>query len=185
MKSVDLAFTKAKRKDFLPSSVKERADIDAPLPIGFGQTNSQPSTVKQMLNWLEVKPGQKILDIGSGSGWTSALLSVLTGSTGTIHSVEKIPELLDFGRLNSQKAGFQNIKFHTAGSEVGLKKYSPFDRILVSAAAKELPCALLGQLKTKGKLVIPIKNDILEITKKTKEEVNIKKHFGFVFVPLV
>jgi protein-L-isoaspartate(D-aspartate) O-methyltransferase len=184
MNALDTVFSKTKRSSFLPSNVKERAENDVPLPIGFGQTNSQPSTVKRMLEWLGAQRGDRILDIGSGSGWTSALLSRLVGKNGKVYAVEKVPELVEFGRSNCQKEGCTNVEFYQAGYEYGLKQQAPFDRVLVSAAAKELPTELLDQLKTHGKLVIPVRNDILEITKNIKGGVKVEKHPGYVFVPL-
>ena len=161
------------------------AKIDSPLPIGHGQTNSQPSTVKKMLAWLDAKPGDMVLDVGSGSGWTTALLSYIVGSKGYVYAVEKVPELVTFGRKNNKKLGIKNVKFFEAGESYGLPEHAPFDRILVSASAENLPHELIEQLKPGGKLVIPVKNDILEITKKPNGDVMTLIHPGFVFVPLI
>jgi len=185
MRSVKKAFQIVKRAYFLPSDAQIDAEADTPLSIGYGQTNSQPSTVRMMLEWLEVEPGQKILDVGSGSGWTTALLSYLTGEKGHIYAVEKVPELVDFGRDNCDRAGIKNADFFEAGNIFGLPEVAPFDRILVSASANELPQELLDQLKPGGKLVIPVKNDILEITKHDSGNIETAVHGGFVFVPLI
>jgi protein-L-isoaspartate(D-aspartate) O-methyltransferase len=180
------AFKKVDRGNFVPEELKPMTGIDAPLPIGFGQTISQPFTVKLMLEWLDPKNGDKVLDLGSGSGWTSALLSQLVGSRGKVYAVEIIPELLDFGQHNCQKLGIKNIKFLLASDNAyGIPEFAPYDRILVSAEAKEVPKALLEQIKTKGKMVIPVKNDILEITKPGDKEYETTVHPGFAFVPLV
>lgn len=173
------------RQKFMPEDVQDRAGWDMALPIGFGQTISQPYTVQKMLEWLEVEPGNKILDVGSGSGWTTALLSYLTGKQGFVYAVEKIPELVNFGRGNNQRSGVKNAKFFQAQDQYGLPKYAPYDRILVSASANSLPQELADQLKTGGKMVIPVRNDILEITKETDGKLDIQTHPGFVFVPLV
>ncbi len=185
MDTVEKAFSKVRREDFVHESLRGQVNIDAPLPIGFGQTISQPSTVRMMLEWLEPQPGDRVLDVGSGSGWTSALLSQIVGSRGKVYAVERIPELVELGRSNCLKAGAQNVQFFQAGQSYGLPKHSPYDRILVSAAAQKLPEELLGQLKVGGKLVIPVIDDVLEITKNKGGDYETKTHPGFMFVPLV
>lgn len=185
MKSIKEALEVISRLNFLPESMKDRADIDAPIPIGFGQTNSQPTTVRLMLSWLHPKLGEKILDVGSGSGWTTALLAYLVGPKGKVYAVEKIPELVRFGAANCKKVGIKNAMFFEASSSVGLPKYAPFDKILVSAAASKLPNELLGQLKVNGHMVIPIENSIYVIHKTSEESYESTLHPGFAFVPLV
>lgn len=185
MDTITRAFLKAPRQEFLPETVKHQAAVDIPLPIGFGVTNSQPSTVRMMLRWLAVKPGDKVLDVGSGSGWTTALLSGLTGKKGEVYAVEVIPELVEFGRQNVKKLDIKNARFFEAGQLVGLPEYAPFERILVSAAAAEVPERLLSQLKPGGKMVIPVKDEILEISKQSASNFKIKLHYGFAFVPLI
>lgn len=185
MDLIEQAFRNMPRKSFVPDVIRDNADIDAPLPIGFGQTNSQPTTVQLMLSWLDAQPGDKILDVGSGSGWTTALLSQIVGSNGKVYAVEIIPELVELGKENCNRAGIQNAQFIQAGNECGLLRFAPYDRILVSASAQKLPNELLNQLKIGGKLVIPVQNDILEIVKSSKDKHDIKIHSGFVFVPLV
>ena len=184
-KALTDAFAKVPRRNFLPDDVQEQADYDSALPIGFGQTNSQPSTVMMMLDWLSPEPGDKILDVGSGSGWTTALLAQLTGEKGQVYAVEKIPELVAFGRDNCQRLSIANVRFFQANNEIGLPKHAPYDRILVSASANALPEKLLTQLKPEGKMVIPVGSDILEITKSSDSFYESKTHPGFVFVPLV
>ena len=179
------AFQAMPRRNFLPADVIDHAALDAPLPIGFDQSNSQPSTVNMMLQWLDVEPGQKILDLGSGSGWTTALLSHLAGLKGEVIAVEKIPELLRFGHDNCQRLGVKNITFHRAGKEYGWPADAPYDRILVSAAAQELPHELLDQLAPDGRLVIPVRDSVLVIDKTPDGHILQNKHPGFVFVPLV
>lgn len=182
---IDEAFEKYKRADFLPAYIKNMATADMALPIGYGQTISQPTTVRMMLEWLEVEPGDKVLDIGSGSGWTTALLAHLTGASGQVYAVERLPELLEFGRDNAEQAGVSNAGFYQAGDQYGLPEHGPYDRILVSATADRLPPELLDQLKPGGKLVIPIHQTILEIIKNQKSEIATTEHPGFIFVPLI
>lgn len=184
MDRIRKAFSAIARENFLPAHEQKYADIDEPIGIGFGQTNSQPTTVHMMLRWLDPQEGDKILDVGSGSGWTTALLARIVGAQGKVFAVEKIPELVHFGRENVRRAGISNAQFFKAGKVYGWPKMAPYDRILVSAAADHVPKELLDQLKIGGKMVIPVRHDILEITKKPETD-EIVTHVGFVFVPLV
>ncbi len=180
------ALTAMPRKLFVGQDQADSADLDRPLAIGYGQTISQPTTVKRMLKWLGPKPGDRILDIGSGSGWTTALLSYLVGPDGHVDAVEVIPQLVEFGRANCERAGAKdNVRFHEAGTEVGLPKKPAYDRILVSAGADEMPTRLFEQIKTGGKIVIPLKSSILEISNLGADEFDTTEHPGYVFVPLV
>lgn len=182
---IEEAFEVIDRAKFMPADVRHLAGYDHAVPIGYGQTISQPYTVSLMLKWLDPQPGDKILDIGSGSGWTAALLAHLVGPKGKVYAVERIPELVEFGRDNIEKHGIKNAYFSTAGEKLGLPEEAPFDRILVSASADQFPEELMGQLNINGKLVIPVSSDILEITKTSKKSRDVRKHPGFVFVPLV
>jgi len=184
MDKVSEAFQAVDRQDFLPEEVRAHASDDKPFPIGYGQTNSQPSTVRQMLEWLDVYEGQKVLDVGFGSGWTTALLSKLVGKTGEVFAVEIIPELVEFGRDNCEKAGVDNARLFHASESPGLPAHAPYDRILVSASADHIPQELLDQLKTDGILVIPVRSSILVITK-AGGELSVDKHPGYTFVPFV
>jgi len=178
------AFEAIDRAQFLPPALREEADVDVPLPIGYGQTNSQPTTVRMMLEWLDPHPGDKVLDVGSGSGWSTALLGYIVRPKGKVYAVERVPELLVFGRSNVKRAGIRNAEFFQASDVFGLSDHAPFDRILVSATAGTLPRELVEQLKTGGKLVIPVGSTIYEITK-TKEGLRTTPHPGFAFVPLI
>lgn len=183
---IEKVFRKVRRANFVLPRYRDEVRVDAPLPIGHGQTISQPTTVRVMLEWLDAKRGDKVLDVGSGSGWTTALLSNIVGSKGEVYAVERIPELKEFGEKNCQKAGIKNAKFYLADSKIfGLPAHAPYDRILVSASAKELPQELIDQLKIGGKLVIPVGDSVLEISKKSKDNIEIIEHFGFIFVPLI
>jgi protein-L-isoaspartate(D-aspartate) O-methyltransferase len=185
MDQLDKVFNKISRTDFLPDSEKDRAHLDIPIQIGFGQTNSQPTTVHRMLEWLDPQPGEKVLDVGSGSGWTTALLATLVGSNGQVYAVEKIPELVEFGKGHCRNIGIKNADFYKAGDIFGLPEYAPYDRILVSASTLELPQELLLQLKAGGRIVIPIGNSIMVIDKIDEENYETREHRGYVFVPLV
>jgi protein-L-isoaspartate(D-aspartate) O-methyltransferase len=182
---IEKAFKTVRRADFVIPELREEADVDAPLPIGFGQTISQPTTVKLMLSWLDAMPGDEVLDVGSGSGWTTALLAHIVGPQGTVYAVERIPELVKFGRDNCRRLGIENAFFFEAGREYGLREHAPYARILVSASARELPVELLNQLTITGRIVIPVQYDVLEVTKTAEDEYRTRTHPGFVFVPLV
>ncbi|MBA3757374.1 protein-L-isoaspartate(D-aspartate) O-methyltransferase [Candidatus Saccharibacteria bacterium] len=185
MDKVEEAFLATPRENFVPRELKKDAWIDHALPIGYGQTISQPSTVEMMLRWLQPQPGNKVLDIGSGSGWTAALLSRIIGPKGRVYAVELISELVEFGRNNSRRLGIKNAKFYKSGQELGLAKHAPYDRILVSAAAEKFPDSLLEQLKLEGKMIVPVKNDIIEVKKEKNGQFEATVHQGFVFVPLI
>lgn len=185
MRNVEEAFRVVDRANFLPEEVRSEADYDVPLPIGYGQTNSQPTTVRWMLEWLDPQPGETVLDIGSGSGWTTALLAQLVGPKGKVYAVEKVPELVKFGAENCQRTGISNVRFYHAGEKFGQPEHAPYDRILVSAAAFELPNELKKQLKVGGRLVIPVRHSIWVINKTGNDSYESQEHPGFVFVPLI
>jgi len=181
------AFEKVNRKDFVRSEYVRRAYDDIPLPIGYNQTISQPTTVAFMLELLELKEGLKVLDVGSGSGWTTALLANIVGKKGEVVGVELIPELVNFGRENIGKyCNGSNVNIFPAEGTIGYPLKSPYDRILVSASADEIPLELIKQLKVSGVLVIPVKNSIYKLIRKSNDisDVSKEEYPGFVFVPL-
>jgi len=178
------AFNEIDRADFVPKEYLNEAYEDHPLPIDRGQTISQPTTVALMLELLQPKVGDKILDIGAGSGWTTALLAQIVGSKGIVLGVEIVLELFELGRKNLEKYNFSNAEILQANEVVGLKKEAPFDKILVSAAGEELPQELVDQLKVGGRMVIPIKNSVWKIDKVSESEIKKDEYPGFVFVPL-
>ena len=188
------AFKEIKRADFMTKETKNLAELNEALPINYGQTISQPLTVAFMLEQLQPEPGNKILDIGSGSGWTSALLSYIVSqkskseTQGKIIAIEIIPELKEFGQKNVAKYNFVEkgiAEFICADGSKGYKKEAPYDRVLVSASAEEVPQAWKEQLKIGGRIVAPIKNSIRTLIKKSEKDFQEIEHPGFVFVPLV
>lgn len=185
------AFKKIKRQDFVLPDLVSESEKNIPLVIGHGQTISQPLTVAFMLELVDPKQGQKILDIGSGSGWTTALLSEIVGPKGKVFGMERIQELKDFGENNVRKYDFVKsgrAVFVTGDGTKGLPKQAPFDRIHVAAAANEIPKALLEQLAIGGKMVIPQGisfQDIVLVEKTGSKEYKQKNFPGFSFVPLI
>ncbi|AKF25124.1 L-isoaspartyl protein carboxyl methyltransferase [Sulfurovum lithotrophicum] len=179
------AFKKVDRKNFIPESFGEYIYIDAPLPIGNDQTISQPSTVAFMLELLEPHEGDKILDIGSGSGWTTALLCSIAGKSGSVEGLERVESLVEAGKHNLSKFDFgPHCSIQKAGEALG-KPGETFDRILVSASSSEIPEELFAQLKPGGVLVIPVRNSIFRFRKLSDGRISKEEYPGFRFVPLI
>ncbi|MEK7208915.1 MAG: protein-L-isoaspartate O-methyltransferase [Patescibacteria group bacterium] len=182
------AFEAIDRLDFLPPSERGQAYLNEPLPIGFGQTISQPRTVAFMLEKLAPALGHKILDIGSGSGWQTALLAQLVGSTGKVIGLEVIPELCQLSRQNLARYNFLRrgtVELHCQNAAKGFLAAAPFDRIISAASAATLPPAWLEQLKIGGRLVAPVDSTII-FRRKTAPDKFVQKIFpGFAFVPFV
>ena len=178
------AFWTIDRKDFVLPEFRQDAYFDTVLPIGYGSTISQPFTVLFMFNLLNPQSGEKVLDVGSGSGWTTAMLAKIVGNKGKVLGLERVLELVLFGRNNLAKYRFKNVQIFQAKKELGQRQQSPYDKILVSAAARKLPQELVEQLKVGGRLVIPIGYSIWKIDKISKDEILKEEFPGFAFVPL-
>src|SRR3989344_130801 len=179
------AFSVVDRKDFVPEEYKSEAYGDYPLPIGYGQTISQPATVAFMLELLQPQAGDKVIDAGSGSGWQTAILACIVGENGSVYAVERIPELYEFGQKNLQKYKFQNISFLCADATKGLVEQAPFDKIIAAAAGSEIPPAWPEQLKIGGRIVAPVGSSVWLYIKKSEGEFEKLEYPGFAFVPLV
>ena len=180
------AFLKVDRTHFILEENRAYAYSDHPLTIGYGQTISQPTTVAIMLEYLMPKEGDGILDIGAGSGWTTALLASIVGASGTVAGLELIPDLVQFGQNNLKKSGISlnNVAISQAGSELGLPGQF-FDKILVSASAKYFPNELLDQLKIGGRIVVPVDMGLHIVTKASQHSYEKDIDSGYVFVPLI
>jgi protein-L-isoaspartate(D-aspartate) O-methyltransferase len=181
--SIIKSLQKIDRIDFVPEEYKQDAYRDCALPIGYGQTISQPYTVAFMLELLEAKRGDTVLDIGSGSGWTAALLSNIVGDTGYVTAIELVPELVQMSKENISKYSTKNVIVNQVKKGLGVPG-KLFDKILVSASANEFPKELLDQLLFGGTLVIPVQDYIYKVVKTERGDIIGEKHYGFSFVEL-
>ncbi len=180
------AFAAVDRRRFLPEHQRAAAGEDRPLEIGFGQTNSQPTTVANMLRLLDVHPGQRVLDVGTGSGWTTALLGHLVGPEGRVVGVELVPELARWGAENLAAFALPWATIQEAGPGVyGVPGSGPYDRILVSAGAEELPHDLVEQLSPDGLMVIPVRSVMLTVRRRPDGGAEVEEHGAYAFVPLL
>lgn len=182
---VDRAFERVPRAPFLPAADRRLADEDHPVPIGHEQTNSQPSTVAAMVRLLDVRPGQRVLDVGSGSGWTTALLGELVGPGGRVLGVERVPELVVAAREALARLDLPWVQVRTAEAGVlGAPGEAPFDRVLVSAMAEDLPTELVDQLADGGTMVIPVAGEMVRVVRGA-DGVCSTTHGRYRFVPLL
>src|SRR5580698_6502861 len=147
------AMLRLPRHEFVPEAYRSQAYEDHPLPIGEGQTISQPYIVARMLESLQLAPSDKVLEVGTGSGYVTALLAELAAQ---VFSIERHPALADGARNVVAVLGYANVRILTGDGTLGLPAEAPFDAILVSAAASELPSALLAQLRDLGRMTIPV-----------------------------
>jgi len=184
---VESAFRDIPRHEFVPTSELDRAYSNEPLAIMNDQTISQPGVVSRMTEWLDLKDGQKILEIGTGSAWQTAILSYLVG-TGDVYSVEIHSELVKFARENLEKFNLDNAHVILGDGSLGYPKESPYDRIIITAACTEIPLPLLEQLGENGLIIAPVGNSSqsLVLLKKTSEGIiEIKNQSNYIFVPLL
>jgi protein-L-isoaspartate(D-aspartate) O-methyltransferase len=184
-KRVLRAFSKVQRERFVPIEQQDFAYDDRPLSIGYGQTISQPYIVAVMTQAIELKGKEKVLEIGTGSGYQTAILGELARE---VYSIERIPELAEAARTLLDVLGYSNIKIEIAGQDLGWKENSPYDAIIVTAAAPALSDSLVNQLAVGAKLVIPVgsrwEQELLKVTR--GEFRNSVENLGAVrFVPLI
>jgi len=181
------AFSTVGREEFIPSELEQQAYEDTALPIGQGQTISQPYTIALMLSELNLKKGQKVLEAGSGSGYVLALISSIVGKSGKVFGLELINELAK--KSKKSLVGYKNTRVYNKNGYKGLPEEAPFDRIILSAAIREIPKKLLEQLKDDGILVAPIgprfEQKITVFQKKGNEIIKKTEIPGFIFVPFV
>jgi protein-L-isoaspartate(D-aspartate) O-methyltransferase len=184
---VESALRNIPRHEFVPESELDYAYNNEPLQIMKNQTISQPGVVTRMTEWLDVKNGQKILEIGTGSGWQSAILSYLVG-TGNVYSVERHPKLVKFAQENLKKLNIDNVHLVLGDGSVGYPKESPYDRIIITAACSKIPLPLIEQLSENGLIIAPVgdaSQSLVLLQKTSKGIVEIRNESHYVFVPLV
>lgn len=157
------------RADFLPEALRDQAHQDHPLPLADGSTNSQPSTVRRMLQTLDVRPGHRVLDIGSGSGWTSALLGQLTGPGGEVLGLDLTEFLVNFARTALSRYDLPWVRVELAPPGVLGTPGRTWDRILVSADGGQIPTDLVDQLDDGGRMVIPAAGRMAVVTRAGQE----------------
>lgn len=181
------AFSKVPRENFIPDNLKPHAYDDIALPIGQGQTISQPYTIAMMLDLMDLKKGQKVLEVGSGCGYVLALLSEMVGAEGNVFGIEIIKELAEQSKENLKDC--KNVEVYNQNGKEGLKEHAPYDRILISAACGKIPDKLKEQLKNNGIIVAPVDSyggqDLVAVQKDGNELIEKKRVEGFRFVRFV
>jgi len=183
-KRVLSAMLKVPRHLFVPEEMRDLAYRDEPLPIGYSQTISQPYIVAYMTEALKLRPEDKVLEIGTGSGYQTAILAELVRE---VYTIEIIPELSQRAEETLKNLGYTNIEFLIGDGSKGWPEKAPFDAILVSAAPAEVPPALVDQLQINGRLILPVGTDSQELVliKKTKKGLEKTSLIGVRFVPLI
>jgi protein-L-isoaspartate(D-aspartate) O-methyltransferase len=185
---VKAALNEVERHKFVPTEVRSRAYFDCPQPIGLDQTISAPHMIAIMSELLDVQPESNILEIGCGSGYQAAVLAHLAPQ-GKIVTVERLEELLERAQKVIKKLGYDNIIGICADGTLGVPEYAPYNRIIVTAAAPEVPQHLVDQLDKGGKMLIPVGNrwgqTLIELNKDMRGDVSGRSHGGCIFVPLI
>jgi protein-L-isoaspartate(D-aspartate) O-methyltransferase len=184
---VKQAFLSVPRESFIPPRFRDYAYVDSPLDIGNGQTISAPHMIAIMCEALDIKHGQKILEIGTGSGYHAAIVAQIVGKTGKVYTIERFDSLAEKAKENLTRTGITNVIIEIGDGSCGLPLYQPYDRIYVTCAAPSAPPPLLEQLKDPGKLLIPIGDMYCELTlfEKKKKKIVSQRLGGCVFVPLI
>ena len=173
------------RHKFVPESLRNQAYEDHPLPIGAGQTISQPYIVAVMLEYLALQPTDRVLEVGTGSGYVTALLSRMCAD---VYSVERHAELATVAKATLERLGYSNVKIRVGDGGQGWLEYATFDAIVVSAATPEIPPALFAQLREGGRMVVPVgppTSQQLQLIRKVNAQAEVQVLEGCRFVPLV
>ena len=179
------AMRRVPRHEFVPESFQQDAYEDHPLPIGEGQTISQPYIVAAMLEYLAPQTAERVLEVGTGSGYVTALLSLLSAE---VYSVERHAQLAISAESTLHRLGYRNMKIRVGDGSQGWPEHAPFDAILVSAATPEMPPALFAQLREGGRMVVPVgppSSQELQLIRKVNGRPEIRVLEGCRFVPLV
>jgi protein-L-isoaspartate(D-aspartate) O-methyltransferase len=173
------------RERFVPPDLVPHAYEDAALPIAAGQTISQPFMVARICEELALRGRERVLDVGTGSGYQAAILAALAAE---VHTIERIPELAEQARRNLESAGFGNVEVHVGDGSLGLPEHAPYQGIAVAAAAPEPPRSLYGQLAERGRLVVPVgrqRDQLLQVVVRTPEGPAVLRTVPCRFVPLL
>ncbi len=179
------AMSRVPRHEFVPATLRQESYEDHPLPIGEGQTISQPYIVAAMLAHLALQDADRVLEVGTGSGYVTALLSLLCAE---VYSVERHAQLAALAETTLHRLGYRNVKIRVGDGSLGWPEYAPFDAILVSAATPEMPPALFAQLREGGRMVVPVgppSSQELQLICKIGGEPEVTFLEGCRFVPLV
>ncbi len=187
-KEVIEAMNKIDRKIFVSEEYEESAYLEVPLPIGFGQTISAPHMVGIMCSALNLSHGDKVLEIGTGSGYNAAVISLLVGDDGYIYTIERIAELAEIARRRMELLRIKNVTVVVGDGKNGLAEYSPFDKIVVTCYARKIPEQLLSQLSDNGILLCPVGNELVQVLKritKVHGKIHEKDLMEVKFVPLI
>lgn len=178
------AMLKVPRHEFVPAAARSRAYDDAPVPIGHGQTASQPYVVAVMTELAELRADSRVLEIGTGSGYQAAVLAEVAGE---VWSIELLQPLAAHARETLERLGYGRVHLRQGDGYRGWPEAAPFDAIVVTAAPAEVPKALLDQLAIGGRLVVPVgrEEQELEVHRRTAEGMRVKKVFPVMFVPMV
>ncbi len=176
------AMQKVERKVFVPNGLKYRAYEDSPLPIGHGQTISQPYIVAYMAQILEPQPHEKVLEVGSGCGYNAAVLANLSAH---VYSVEVIEWLADLAKMNLRDAGIENVSVKYGDGYHGWQENAPFDKIMLTAATPQIPEMLKEQLKIGGKILAPVSNSYQKLILLEKMGTNEFKEHNLIYVRFV
>ncbi len=188
-KAVEKAMRLVPREEFVPTDIRNEAYVDTPLPIGEGQTISAPHMVAIMAEQLDLSPGQKVLEVGAGSGYHAAVCAEIVAPDGHIYTIERISSLATFAEANLKRTGYGNLVTVIFGDGTkGLPDKAPFDRIFVAAGAPDIPAPLTDQLADGGKLLVPVGGryyqDLIKVERKGKKLIK-ETMGGCVFVPLI
>ncbi len=182
------AFEEVDRALFVPESIRELAYQDTPLPLLRGKTISQPTTVMIMTNLLELEPGERVFEVGTGSGYQAAIIAKIVGEKGKVITTEIIPELVGFAKQNLKRAGIRNVEVHELDGSKGMIREAPFDKIIITAACKEFPKPLIEQLKAGGIIVAPVGNreeqEMVRGVKQKDGKLSLEFLGPFVFTPM-
>lgn len=182
------AFEEVNREDFIPEELRNAAYQDMPLPLLRGKTISQPTTVMIMTHALELQPGEKVFEIGTGSGYQAAIIAKIVGSRGRVITTEVVPELVSFAKQNLRRAKLGNVFVYEEDGSNGMQSEAPFDKIIITAACKEFPKPLLEQLKPEGIIIGPVGNqyeqEMVRGIKGKDEHLELEFLGPFLFTPM-